>query len=125
MFPIDKEAMHSLAPAMLERASNYESPLFPIFSPGKEPYADKPVLVSALPFSIMTLLTCAQCNKCYDRSERLLAHSSVHTGKKPFQCPHCPRCFTRRATALHHELKYHPDKASVRAAEPEHDEADH
>eukprot|EP00042_Codosiga_hollandica_P018839 m.56555 g.56555 ORF g.56555 m.56555 type:complete len:310 (-) comp48953_c0_seq2:233-1162(-) len=39
---------------------------------------------------------CKICGAHFNRSDRLLAHSRVHTGEKPFPCDLCNRSFSRK-----------------------------
>ncbi|UYV64053.1 hypothetical protein LAZ67_2006405 [Cordylochernes scorpioides] len=51
---------------------------------------------------------CPQCSKCFMRPEHLRGHLVIHSGAKPFACPHegCPAAFSAKSTLYVH-LKKH------------------
>jgi len=53
---------------------------------------------------------CNLCQKQFDRADRLLAHSRVHTGVKAYSCPHCGRSFSRKDRFSAHVKKKHPQE---------------
>jgi len=50
---------------------------------------------------------CHRCQAVFDRADRLLAHSRVHTGIKAYGCPHCPRMFSRKDRWSTHIKRQH------------------
>eukprot|EP00042_Codosiga_hollandica_P058939 m.895975 g.895975 ORF g.895975 m.895975 type:complete len:400 (-) comp60004_c0_seq3:278-1477(-) len=54
--------------------------------------------------------TCQSCNKVFDKSSRLLAHSSKHSQTKPFRCLTCWKTFTRLHRLKQHVKRYHEEE---------------
>jgi len=50
---------------------------------------------------------CHRCSSTFDRADRLLAHSRVHTGIKAYACLYCPRMFSRKDRWSSHMKKEH------------------
>ncbi len=50
---------------------------------------------------------CLICGSKFAHSDKLVAHSFAHTGIKPFNCPSCPRTFTRNERMRDHIKRYH------------------
>ena len=65
------------------------------------------------PTSDIVEFHCHVCDSDLGRAERLLAHSFVHHGKKPFRCKRCSQQFTRKASMRAHMVKdHHEDNAT-------------
>jgi len=50
---------------------------------------------------------CHRCQAVFDRADRLLAHSRIHTGIKPYGCPYCPRKYSRKDRWSAHIKRQH------------------
>ena len=59
------------------------------FSPSKEKYK------------------CTVCGQCFARQYTLDTHERIHTGAKPFKCPHCDICFRQSGTRRNHVRAVH------------------
>ncbi|XP_075187741.1 LOW QUALITY PROTEIN: gastrula zinc finger protein XlCGF66.1-like [Anomaloglossus baeobatrachus] len=46
--------------------------------------------------------SCPKCGKCFTRKSYFNIHQITHTGKKPFSCPECGKCFTRKSSLVDH-----------------------
>ena len=60
-----------------------------------------------IPNTIPKGFKCLICNHEFSRRERLLAHSSGHTGIKAYPCPHCHRSFVRLSRFDEHFNRFH------------------
>ncbi|XP_047128966.1 zinc finger protein 287 isoform X1 [Hydra vulgaris] len=60
-----------------------------LFSPSKEKYK------------------CTVCGQCFARQYTLDTHERIHTGAKPFKCPHCDICFRQSGTRRNHVRAVH------------------
>ncbi|TRY74503.1 hypothetical protein TCAL_01664 [Tigriopus californicus] len=48
--------------------------------------------------------TCEVCQKVLVDKTRLSIHMRIHSGHKPFQCPHCAKRFSQKRSLTEHEL---------------------
>ncbi|XP_066461240.1 zinc finger protein 773-like isoform X2 [Eleutherodactylus coqui] len=46
--------------------------------------------------------SCPECGKCYTRKSHLVTHKKIHTGEKPFSCSECGKCFTEKSHLVTH-----------------------
>nr|XP_027207199.1 zinc finger X-chromosomal protein-like [Penaeus vannamei] len=51
--------------------------------------------------------TCPYCGKGFHYKTDIVRHQRVHTGEKPFKCPHCPYCSTQKGNLRSHMAKIH------------------
>ncbi|XP_075988912.1 uncharacterized protein LOC142984916 [Anticarsia gemmatalis] len=57
-------------------------------------------------------LKCKYCDYKATRTDSLLLHEIVHTGKKPFNCEFCDYSSVRRSLLLNHTKRYHSHLSS-------------
>ncbi|CAD5116425.1 DgyrCDS5316 [Dimorphilus gyrociliatus] len=50
---------------------------------------------------------CPVCEKSWDAHSKLVVHYRVHTGERPYQCPHCSQHFTQKSSLRRHLRRYH------------------
>ena len=61
-------------------------------------------------------LQCSVCQAKFSGSKRkylLNRHMFIHTGEKPFQCPHCPHSCNRKENLQLHIYAKHASKISL------------
>lgn len=54
---------------------------------------------------------CPSCSKAFVLGTDLKRHLLVHTGEKPFRCPHCPHRANRKGNMMVHVMNKHGDIA--------------
>ncbi|KAH8815294.1 hypothetical protein F5884DRAFT_172896 [Xylogone sp. PMI_703] len=52
---------------------------------------------------------CEICERSFARNEHLIRHRRIHTGERPFDCPHCNVGFPRADVREKHMKKFHPE----------------
>jgi hypothetical protein len=67
--------------------------------------------------------SCLRCGRDFTAADRLVAHSSEHTGYKAYACTVCARSFTRADRMRDHYRKNHadvigPDSAELQLVKP-------
>ncbi|KFO97578.1 Replication initiator 1, partial [Calypte anna] len=46
---------------------------------------------------------CPDCGKGFARSCELTAHRHIHTGERPYTCPHCWKSFNQLSALVTHQ----------------------
>ncbi|KAM4030148.1 uncharacterized protein ACNLHF_021897 [Anomaloglossus baeobatrachus] len=47
--------------------------------------------------------SCPKCGKCFTRKSYLVNHQRYHTGEKPFSCSECGKCFIWKSNLVEHQ----------------------
>ncbi|CAM1509685.1 Fc.00g000200.m01.CDS01 [Cosmosporella sp. VM-42] len=62
---------------------------------------------------------CEFCGRCFARNEHLTRHQRIHTGERPFHCPHCRAGFQRPDVLAKHIQKLHRREGSAGDTSPQ------
>ena len=49
---------------------------------------------------------CLECGKRFPTPSKLQRHSFIHTGEKPYNCPHCPKSYSQLVHLKNHLMSH-------------------
>jgi len=59
---------------------------------------------------------CLECGKRFPTPSKLQRHSFIHTGEKPYNCPHCPKSYSQLVHLKQHLASHEKQFAAAAAA---------
>merc|ERR1719342_1785240 len=59
---------------------------------------------------------CLECGKRFPTPSKLQRHSFIHTGEKPYNCPHCPKSYSQLVHLKNHLMSHEKQFAAAAAA---------
>ncbi|XP_075207944.1 uncharacterized protein LOC142312842 [Anomaloglossus baeobatrachus] len=54
--------------------------------------------------------SCLQCGRCFMQNESLVVHQRIHTREKPFSCSECVKCFEKKSLLVIHQRTHTGEK---------------
>ncbi|XP_056406881.1 oocyte zinc finger protein XlCOF7.1-like [Hyla sarda] len=54
--------------------------------------------------------SCSECGKCFTKKSVLVVHQRTHTGEKLFSCSQCGKCFTKKSSFVDHQKTHTGEK---------------
>ena len=59
---------------------------------------------------------CLECGKRFPTPSKLQRHSFIHTGEKPFSCPHCAKSYSQLVHLKNHMVSHEKEMAAAATA---------